>query len=88
MSKMQGVIIPAAGTDTTSYRRNIWLLLLLGSFLSAVCFTTWATAQVRAPSSTAVSADKASPQAPEARFPLNFQRHTGDLDAMLKAQNI
>jgi membrane-bound lytic murein transglycosylase MltF len=32
--------------------------------------------------------DKPTVQSPDAGLPLNFQRHTGDLDAMVKAQNI
>src|SRR5271166_1645306 len=31
---------------------------------------------------------KSTVQSPDAGLPLNFQRHTGDLNAMVKAQNI
>ena len=32
--------------------------------------------------------DKPTVQSPDAGLPMNFQRHTGDLDAMVKAQSI
>src|SRR5271167_2464144 len=32
--------------------------------------------------------DKPTVQSPDAGLPMNFQRHTGDVDAMVKAQNI
>jgi membrane-bound lytic murein transglycosylase MltF len=59
-------------------------VVLLFLLLSTVCRTTWVAAQAQSTHSAAASADKTSPQG----LPLNFERHTGDLDQMVKAQDI
>jgi membrane-bound lytic murein transglycosylase MltF len=45
-------------------------------------------AQAQSTIPTAPAADKAAAQAPDAGLPLNFQRHTGDLDDMVKRGSI
>ena len=59
-----------------------WLALLLGFLLAYVCGAIETSAQSQQPSSpsTAESANSG--------LPLSFARSTGDLDSMVKAQNI
>ena len=67
-------------------RRSAWLVLCLGVLLAAACCTTAAAAQVQSAQVPAASSDKA--QSPDAGLPLNFERHTGDLDEMVKRGTI
>src|SRR5450755_1646143 len=73
--------------DTTSDRRNPWLVLVLGLLLAHVCTTTATAAQ---PQSTnpGVAATKGPPKSSDSGLPLNFARQTGDLDAMVKRGSI
>ncbi len=75
-------------SGSPSHRRSIWLVLLLGFLLATPCRTTAAAAQPQSAKAPATSSDRASSQSPDAGLPLNFERHTGDLDAMVKAKNI
>jgi len=61
--------------------------LLLDFLLWIVCVTTQIAAQAQSTSSAAASASK-TPQSATSGLPVNFERHTGDLDAMVKAKNI
>jgi len=70
--------------ELVSAPQRAFLALLLCLPLSIVCGTTQLAAQ--APLTHA--ADKTPPQSPDLGLPLNFQRHTGDLDAMVAAKNI
>jgi membrane-bound lytic murein transglycosylase MltF len=74
--------------DTTSDRRNPWLVLVLGLLLAHVCTTTAAAAQPQSTNSGAAAAAKAPPKSPDSGLPLNFARQTGDLDAMVKRGSI
>jgi membrane-bound lytic murein transglycosylase MltF len=64
--------------------RNVWRALLFGFLLASSCVTMVSATQAQSAQVRAVSPDKAL----DAGLPLNFERHTGDLDAMLKARNI
>ena len=66
----------------------VWLVLLLDLLFATVCCTTVAAAQPQIAHAPAASADKTPPQSPDTGLPVNFQRRTGDLDAMVKAKNI
>ena len=74
--------------QTTTNPINAWLLLWLCFLFSIGCVTTATAAQPQATNSTAALAEKAPSQSPDIGLPLNFQRRTGDLDVMVKAQNI
>ncbi|HEY4962045.1 MAG TPA: transporter substrate-binding domain-containing protein [Terriglobales bacterium] len=56
-------------------------------FLLSLSFVLAAAMPVLAQQSQSLT-DKPAAQSPDAGLPLNFQRHTGDLDAMVNAQNI
>ncbi len=88
MSRMQGVTFPIASTEATLQRRNVWFLLLWASLLFVVGFTTGIAAQTESTHTPPSPPGKTPLQSPNTGFPLNFERHTGDLDAMVKAQNI
>ena len=62
--------------------------LLLGFLLCIVQFTIGAAAQPQLTKSGVPAADKAPPKAPDTGLPLSFERHTGDLDAMVKRGSI
>ena len=57
----------------------------MGATLAAICNAAAITAN---PQTTQPPASTGKTQTPDAGLPLNFERHTGDLDAMVKAQNI
>ena len=59
----------------TSDRRMTWFALLLGLLLAHVCVSTGALAQPQSAT-------------PDAGLPMSFERHTGDLDAMIKRGSI
>ena len=67
--------------NTASNRRNPWLAQLLGLLLAIVCVTTAAGAQGQP--TPAASLGKAPAQSPDSGLPLNFERQTGDVDAMV-----
>ncbi len=81
-------------------RVSVWrcfclALYLCGMLLLISCATKEATAlqeraaaQAQSTPTPAASSGKTAPQSPDAGLPVNFQRRTGDLDAMVKAQNI
>lgn len=64
-----------------------WLSLLSGLLLADVCGTTVAAARPQSANSAA-SAGKTSAPSSDAGLPLNFQRSTVDLDAMVKRGRI
>ena len=70
--------------------RQCGLPVLLGIILllSITCGTTLFAAQSQPAHSAAVPASKTTQQSPNLGLPLNFERHTGDLDAMVKAKSI
>ncbi len=63
---------------------RLWLSLLL----ALACCTTASTAEPQSAHSKDRPAEKSSPQSPDAGLPLTFQRHTGDLDEMVKRGSI
>ena len=63
---------------------RLWLSLLL----ALACCTTASTAEPQSAHSADGPAEKSSPQSPDAGLPLTFQRHTGDLDEMVKRGSI
>jgi membrane-bound lytic murein transglycosylase MltF len=67
-------------------RRNAWLALRLALLLASVCVTTAAQTQATNPSTSATS--KTTAQSGVSGLPLNFSRHTGDLDEMVKRGSI
>lgn len=71
---------------TPSARRNPWLDLLLGLLLASICVANAAAAQTQLASVPGASSNKA--QSHDSGLPLNFKRHTGDLDAMIKRGSI
>ena len=75
-------------SEFTSDRRTVWLVLLLDLLLATGCCTTVAAAQPQIAYAPAASADKTPPQSSDTRLPVNFQRRTGDLDAMVRAKTI
>ncbi len=56
-----------------------------GATLAAVCNTAAIAAN---PQTTQLAASTGNTQTPDAGLPLNFERHTGDLDAMVKRGSI
>ncbi len=60
----------------------------MGLVLAITCRATPTAAQAQSAKIPAASSDKAPPQSPEAGLPVSFQRHTGDLDTMVKRGNI
>jgi ABC-type amino acid transport substrate-binding protein len=74
--------------STSPYRRNLWLALWIGLLLTSVCVTTAAAAQSHATDSVAASDDKPTSQSGDSGLPLNFERHIGDLDVMVKRGSI
>ncbi len=74
-------------TNATRRRRNIWFLLS-GCLLSLICFAIGVAAQSQSTHTPRSSSEKAPLQSPDTGLPVNFARRTGDLDAMVKAQNI
>ena len=66
----------------------MWFLPLLGSLLSMVSFAPGAAAEPQSNHSPTTSTENASPRSPHAELPLNFERHTGDLDSMVKRGSI
>ena len=73
--------------DIASAKKRMSAALLLAFPLWIVCGTTQVAAQAQSTSSAAASASK-TPQPATSGLPVNFERHTGDLDAMVKAKNI
>jgi membrane-bound lytic murein transglycosylase MltF len=71
-----------------SAQKRVLAALLLLLPLWIVCGMTPVAAQAKSTHSAAASAGKAAPQSTASGLPLNFQRHTGDLDAMVKAKTI
>ena len=68
-----------------THRRNPWLVL----WFSLLLTTIWvATAAAQATNAVAAPDDKPAAQSGDAGLPLNFQRHTGDLDDMVKRGSI
>ncbi len=67
-------------------RRNAWLALGLALLLASVCVTT--AAQTQATNPAASAANKTPAQSGVSGLPLNFARHTGDLDEMVKRGSI
>jgi len=61
---------------------------LLGFLIATACRTTAVAAQRQSAQAPATSSDKAPSRSPDMGLPLNFQRHIGDLDEMVKARNI
>ena len=73
-------------TDTTPHRRRARLALLLGPLLATACLAPAFAVQPQS-AHTAV-ADRTPPQPGDAGLPLTFERHTGDLDSMVKRGSI
>ncbi|MGO9302287.1 MAG: transglycosylase SLT domain-containing protein [Candidatus Korobacteraceae bacterium] len=73
--------------DIASAQERVLALLLAFSLLVA-CGTTQAAVQAPPTHPAAASASKTPPQPATSGLPVNFERHTGDLDAMVKSQNI
>jgi membrane-bound lytic murein transglycosylase MltF len=67
-------------SDNASARRRVLTALLAGFLVEHVCGTTGAAAQPQSAGSGAASSDTG--------LPLNFERNTGDLDAMVKRGSI
>ncbi len=63
-------------------------MLLLVLVLAAGCRTTLAAAESQSAHVSATSSDRAPVQSSDAGLPLSFERHTGDLDAMVKRGSI
>jgi membrane-bound lytic murein transglycosylase MltF len=74
--------------DIASAQKRVLAALLLLLPLWIVCGTIQVAAQAQSTHSAAASAGKAPPQSTASGLPVNFQRRTGDLDAMVKAKNI
>ena len=73
--------------DIASAQERV-LALLLAFSLVVACGTTRVAAQAPSTHPAAASASKTAPQSATSGLPVNFERHTGDLDAMVKAKNI
>ncbi|MGA3318143.1 MAG: transporter substrate-binding domain-containing protein [Candidatus Korobacteraceae bacterium] len=69
-------------------QQRVLPVLLLWILLPIVCGTASVVAQAPSTHSAAASASKTPTQSATSGLPLNFERHTGDLDAMVKARNI
>jgi membrane-bound lytic murein transglycosylase MltF len=69
-------------------RTGIWSAFWLCLLLSIVCGKTECVAQAQTTHPVGVSADDTSPKSADAGLPMNFERHTGDLDEMIKRQTI
>ena len=69
-----------------SDQRSFWLVLWLGVLLVTACCPTAAAALSQSAKAPAASSGKV--QSPDAGLPVNLQRHTGDLDAMVKRGRI
>jgi len=74
--------------DIASNQQRMPPILLLCLLLSIVCGRTLVAAQAPSTHSAAASTSKTPPQSATSGLPVNFERHTGDLDAMVKAKNI
>src|SRR5271170_189132 len=74
-------------SDKTSDRRRAWPALASSVLLALLCGTAGVAAQLQSTNSAA-SAAKAAPQSPDTGLPVSFERHTGDLDAMVKRGTI
>jgi membrane-bound lytic murein transglycosylase MltF len=73
--------------DIASAQERV-LALLLAFSLVVACGTTRVAAQTPSTHPAAASASKTPPQSATSGLPVNFERNTGDLDAMVKSQNI
>jgi len=74
--------------DTASAKKRLWAALLLAFPLWIGCATTRVAAQPQSTAAAGASAGKTHLQSATSGLPVNFERHTGDLDAMMKAKNI
>ena len=71
-----------------SDRQRMLRVVFLCLLLLIVSGMEETAAEPQAASAPAASSDKASPQSSSRGLPLTFERHTGDLDAMVKRGNI
>jgi hypothetical protein len=74
--------------DIASDQQRVLPVLLLCLLFSIVSGTKAIEAQAASTHTLAASSGKTPSQSQDSGLPLNFERHTGDLDAMVKAQNI
>jgi hypothetical protein len=73
---------------TASDQQRMLLVVLLCLLLATFCGVNEIAAEPQAASASAASPDKTSPQSRSSGLPLTFERHTGDLDAMVTRGNI
>ena len=85
---MEDVITPIVSTSVTRNQRTTRLLLLLGVLVFNAAFVKVVTAQPQATNSGAASDNKPGAQSGVTGLPVNFERHTGDLDEMVKRGSI
>jgi membrane-bound lytic murein transglycosylase MltF len=74
--------------DNASNQQRLPPILLVCLLLSIVCSTRRVAAQAPSTHPAAASASKTPAQSATSGLPVNFERHTGDLDAMVSAGNI
>ena len=70
--------------DSPFNQQCLLLVVLLCLLLSLVYGIQEAVGETQVTTAPASSSDKASPQSAAAGLPLSFERHTGDLDTMMK----